>query len=103
MAQRTIAGVTVEVNEDGYLMNPSEWTREIAEELAKEEGIELTEKHFDVINFIRERQAQGITLTIRAVGKSGIVDIKGLYELFPAGPLKKSSKIAGIPKPASCV
>ncbi|MBT3303162.1 MAG: TusE/DsrC/DsvC family sulfur relay protein [Bacteroidetes bacterium] len=103
MATKTIAGVAVEVTEEGYLVNPSEWTKEIAAEIAKEEEIELTDKHFEVINFIRDRNAQGITLTIRAVGKSGIVDIKGLYELFPGGPLKKSSRIAGIPKPASCV
>ena len=46
---------------------------------------------------------KGEMLTIRRVGKSGIVDIKGLYKLFPGGPLKYSSKFAGIPKPASCV
>lgn len=103
MALKTIAGKEVEVNEDGYLVNSSDWTKEIAYEIAKEEEIELTDKHFEVIDFIRDKHAQGIVLTIRAVGKSGIVDIKGLYELFPAGPLKKSSRIAGIPKPASCV
>ena len=75
MAQKTIAGVAVEVNEDGYLMNPSEWTKEIAIEIAKEEEIELTDKHFEVIDFIRDKNAQGITLTIRAVGKSRIIRI----------------------------
>ena len=101
MSQKTIAGVNLEVTEDGYLEDPSQWNEEIAKEIAKEEGIELTDKHFEVIKFIRENADSG--LTIRKVGKSGIVDIKGLYQLFPGGPLKISSKIAGIPKPTSCV
>jgi tRNA 2-thiouridine synthesizing protein E len=101
MAQKTIAGVNLEVSEEGYLADPTQWTEEIAKEIAKEENIELTEKHFEVIKFIRENAEAG--LTIRKIGKSGIVDIKGFYELFPGGPLKISSKIAGIKKPASCV
>jgi tRNA 2-thiouridine synthesizing protein E len=103
MAQKTIAGKTIEVNDEGYLVNASEWTREIAAELAKEEGIELTDKHYEVLEFLRQASDKGETLTIRKVGKSGITDIKGLYQLFPGGPLKLSSKFAGIPKPASCV
>ncbi len=101
MAQKTIAGVNLEVTDEGFLVDSSQWTEEIAKELAKEEGIELTDKHFAVLNFIRENADAG--LTIRKVGKSGIVDIKGFYELFPGGPLKLSSKIAGIAKPTSCV
>lgn len=103
MAQKTIAGQSVEVNDEGYLLNTSQWNREIATEMAKEEGIVLTEKHFEVLEFLRDANAKGEMLTIRRVGKSGITDIKGLYELFPKGPLKLSSKFAGIPKPASCV
>ena len=101
MAQKTIAGINLEVTDEGFLVDSSQWTEEIAKELAKEEGIELTDKHFAVLNFIRENADAG--LTIRKVGKSGIVDIKGFYELFPGGPLKLSSKIAGIAKPTSCV
>jgi len=103
MAQKTIAGVSVEVNDDGYMIDASQWNKEIATELAKEEGIELTEKHFEVLEFLRNANEKGEMLTIRRVGKSGITDIKGLYQLFPGGPLKHSSKYAGIPKPASCV
>lgn len=103
MATKTIAGVSVDVNEEGYLNDPSQWTREIAAEIAKEENIELTDKHFEVLEFLRKEYESGAQLTIRKVGKSGITDIKGLYDLFPGGPLKKSSRIAGIPKPASCV
>lgn len=103
MATKNYAGVSVDVNEEGYLTDLSQWTREVAAELAKEENIELTDKHFEVLDFLRKEYETGGQLTIRKVGKSGIVDIKGLYDLFPGGPLKKSSRIAGIPKPASCV
>jgi tRNA 2-thiouridine synthesizing protein E len=103
MATKTIAGVEVNVSEEGYLEDMNQWNEEIAKEIASEVGIELTEKHFEVLNFLREKTEAGEALTIRKVGKSGITDIKGLYQLFPKGPLKFSSKIAGIPKPASCV
>ena len=103
MATKNIAGITVNINEEGYLTDPSEWTKEIAIEIAKEEGIELTDKHFEVLEYLRTEYEKESQLTIRRVGKSGIVDIKGLYDLFPGGPLKKSSRIAGISKPSSCV
>jgi TusE/DsrC/DsvC family sulfur relay protein len=103
MPQKTIAGQSVEVNDEGYMTDPSQWNREIAVALAKEEGIELGDKHFEVLEFLRNATEKGETLTIRRVGKSGITDIKGLYQLFPGGPLKLSSKYAGIPKPASCI
>lgn len=101
--EKTIAGVNVSVNEEGYLTNPEQWNDDIAKEIAQEEGIELTDKHFEVLNFLRDQFNAGEGLTIRKLGNSGITDIKGLYQLFPGGPLKKSSRIAGIPKPASCV
>jgi len=103
MSQKVIAGITVDVNEEGYLINPAQWAREIAKEIAKEEGISLSEKHFAILGFIRDRQAKGELLTIRSVGNSGITDIKGFYQLFPGAPMKKAAKIAGIQKPASCV
>ena len=103
MATKTIAGVNVEVSGEGYLDDPSQWTKEIGTEIAKEEGIELTDKHFELIDFIRNKVISGDALTIRGIGKSGIVDIKGFYQLFPGAPLKKATKISGVPKPASCI
>ena len=103
MAEKTLAGKAVEVTEEGYLVNREDWSKEVASELAKEDGIELTDKHFEVLDYLRKESAAGTSLSIRKVGKSGITDIKGLYQLFPGGPLKYSSKFAGIPKPASCV
>lgn len=103
MAEKVYAGKSVSVTDDGYLTDPNQWTKEIAIEIAKEEGIELTDKHFAVIEYIREKTLKGEALTIRTIGKSGLVDTKGFYELFPGAPLKKSSRIAGIAKPSSCV
>ncbi len=103
MAEKTIAGVQVNVSEDGYLDDMSQWNEDIAKEIASEIGIELTDKHFEVINYLREKTAAEEALSIRSVGKSGIVTVKDLYKLFPKGPLKFSSKIAGIPKPTSCI
>jgi tRNA 2-thiouridine synthesizing protein E len=103
MAQKIIAGISVDVNDEGYLTDRSQWTKEIAISIAKEEGIELTDKHFSLIDYLRDKQAKGESLTIRSVGTSGIIDIKGFYQLFPGAPMKKAAKIAGIPKPASCV
>ncbi|MEJ5316114.1 MAG: TusE/DsrC/DsvC family sulfur relay protein [Tenuifilum sp.] len=103
MAEKVYAGKSVSVTDDGYLTDPNQWTKEVAVEIAKEEGIELTDKHFAVIEFIREKTLKGEALTIRTIGKSGLVDTKGFYELFPGAPLKKASRIAGIAKPSSCV
>jgi tRNA 2-thiouridine synthesizing protein E len=103
MKEIEVAGNRIELTDEGFLTKPEQWNEEVARILAAEEGIELSDKHFEVLNYLRMEHNAGSTLTIRKVGKSGIVDIKGLYELFPGGPLKKSSKIAGIPKPSSCV
>ncbi len=103
MATVTLAGHPVEVNDEGYLQQPNQWNKDIAEAIAADLEISLSDKHYEVLHYLRDQYAAGVPLTIRKVGQSGITDIKGLYTLFPKGPLKFSSKIAGIPKPASCV
>ncbi|MBL7877576.1 MAG: TusE/DsrC/DsvC family sulfur relay protein [Cyclobacteriaceae bacterium] len=103
METLTYNGTQIEVNAEGYLKDMNQWTPELAHEMASKEGIELTEKHFEVLNWLRTKQAEGTALSIRKIGNSGLVDIKQFYALFPGGPLKISSKIAGIPKPASCI
>jgi len=103
MAQKTYAGVTVDLNEEGYFTNPSQWTKEIGIEIAKEEGIELTDKHFAIIEYLRNRFNSGEALSIRSINHSGVIDVKTFYQLFPGAPLKKATKIGGIPKPTSCV
>jgi dissimilatory sulfite reductase related protein len=99
----TVTTNAVEYTAEGYLKNMDQWTPELARELAAKENIVLTDKHFEVLNYLRAKQKEGAQLSLRKVGTSGIVDIKQLYQLFPGGPLKISSKLAGIPKPASCV
>jgi len=72
MAQKVYAGKTISVTDDGYLTDPNQWTKDIAVEIAKEEGIELTDKHFAVIEYIREKTLKGDALTIRTIGKSDV-------------------------------
>ncbi len=105
MATKVIAGKTVEVNEEGFLVNPSEWTKEIAVELAKEEGIaELTESHWKVIDFSRQSaETTGSAPTLRTISSGSGVNTKELFSLFPKGPAKKVAKIAGLGKPEGCV
>lgn len=103
MAQKTYSGVTVDVNDEGYFTTPSQWTKDIAVEIAREEGITLTDQHFAIIEFLRNRHLNGELLSIRSINHSGVLDVKTFYQLFPGAPLKKATKIAGIPKPASCI
>jgi TusE/DsrC/DsvC family sulfur relay protein len=98
-----IANKSIHVNEEGYLTDFKQWDKEVGKAIAAAEGVELTPRHFEVIEFLQEQHKKEVPLSIRKIGNSGVVDIKEFYALFPQGPLKKSSKIAGIPKPASCI
>jgi tRNA 2-thiouridine synthesizing protein E len=101
--EKVYAGKTVTVDAEGYLTDFSQWNKDIAMEIAKEEEVELTDKHFEVLAYLQDQHKKELALSIRTIGKSGVVDIKQFYELFPKGPLKISSKMAGIPKPKSCI
>ena len=101
--EKTIAGKTITVNEEGFLKDFSQWDEKVGEELAKEANLTLTPRHWEVIKYLQNEQQNQVALSIRRVGKSGVVDIKEFYQLFPNAPLKTSTKIAGIPKPASCI
>lgn len=103
MAVKMYNGKSVDVNEEGYLTDLTQWDKTVAEEIATEEGIEMNPRHWEVIDYLQDQYKQEVALSIRRIKKSGVVDIKEFYALFPGGPLKKSTKIAGIPKPASCV
>ena len=94
MAIRTIAGKTVQVNDEGFMTNPDEWTKEIAVELAKEEGIpELTPAHWKVIEFCRQDgAASGKAPTLRRITTMAGVSTKEMFALFPKGPAKKVSQ-----------
>jgi len=104
-------GKAYETDEEGYLLNLSDWNEDVAQFLAQEEKVELTPNHWEVINFLREyyteyQIAPAIRVLTKAIGKKLGPDKgnnKYLYELFPYGPAKQACKIAGLPKPTGCV
>jgi tRNA 2-thiouridine synthesizing protein E len=106
-------GKTYETDEDGYLIDIGSWTEDVAHFLADQEEIpELTEKHWQIINFLRDyyqeyQIAPMIKILIKEIMKqmnlSKRDSSKMLYELYPAGPAKQACKIAGLPKPTGCV
>jgi dissimilatory sulfite reductase related protein len=105
MTTAMIADIPVEVDAEGFMTHVDQWNEQIAEEIAHLSGIpELTERHWLVVRFMRERfLATGTAPTIRSLGKESGVPIKELYELFPKGPAKLAAKIGGIPKPRGCI
>jgi TusE/DsrC/DsvC family sulfur relay protein len=105
MPTKTLAGVDVNVNDEGFFVDPEQWTEAMVPELAAAEGIgALTEDHRRVVTFMRhEYFEKGTGPTVRVLGKTSGVSIKELYQLFPKGPAKIAAKIAGIPKPRGCI
>ncbi|MDD5175589.1 MAG: TusE/DsrC/DsvC family sulfur relay protein [Sterolibacterium sp.] len=106
-----VNGKTLETDEEGYLTTLDDWTEEVGNFLAKQENVELTPNHWEVINFLREyytefQIAPAVRVLTKSIGKKLGAD-KGnsqyLYELFPYGPAKQACKIAGLPKPTGCV
>jgi tRNA 2-thiouridine synthesizing protein E len=105
MPTKQIGAAVVNVDEEGFLADFSQWTREIAAAIAKEEGIaELTPAHWKVLEFMQKEFKEGGQVpSIRKLNKSGVISTKELYDLFPGGPAKKAAKIAGMKKPEGCV
>ncbi len=105
MSTATFAGVPVEVDAEGFMTNPDEWTPEIAEEIARQNGIDpLTERHWAVIDFCRrDNEAKGTPPTVRRITKQAGVPTKEMYQLFPKGPGILAAKISGLTKPKGCI
>lgn len=105
MPTKKIAGKEVQLNDEGYMTNPAEWTKEIAVEIAKEEGISpLTDAHWTVIEFCRKSaETSGAAPTLRTITTASGISTKDLFALFPKGPAKKVAKISGLGKPEGCV
>lgn len=102
--QKQIAGVTIDVTDEGFLTDRSQWNREVAAGLAQELGITLTDAHWKVLDFIeKDFQEKETVPGMRRMNKIGGIPTKELYALFPDGPIKKAALISGFPKPASCV
>ena len=106
-----INGKVLEVDEEGYLADLNTWEPDVATAMAKLDDTELSESHWEVINFLREyyeeyQIAPAVRVLTKAIGKKLGKDkgnSKYLYELFPYGPGKQACKYAGLPKPTGCV
>ena len=111
MCSIEVDGKQYKTDEEGYLLDLDAWDNNVAVAMAKKDECELTENHWEVINFLREyyeeyRIAPAVRILTRAVGKK-LGKEKGtsryLYELFPYGPAKQACKYAGLPKPTGCI
>ena len=106
-----VNGKSVAVDEEGYLEDRGDWNMDIAKAIAVEEGLEMSDSHWEVVNFLREyyeeyQIAPAVRVLTKSIGKKLGKDkgnSKYLYELFPYGPAKQACKIAGLPKPTGCV
>ena len=95
----------------GYLLHLSDWDEAVAEHIATLENISMTSNHWEVINFVRSfyqqyKTSPAIRMLVKAMKKQ-LGEDKGnskyLYKLFPKGPAKQATRIAGLPKPAKCI
>ncbi len=106
-----VNGTTYETDEEGYLVNLSDWNEDIGKAIAETENVEMSAGHWEVVNFLRDyyneyQIAPAVRVLTKAIGKQLGADkgnSKYLYELFPYGPAKQACKIAGLPKPTGCV
>ena len=104
MPTTTIDGHTIQVNDEGFLTDPTQWSETLAESLAAQIGLTLTEAHWEAIRFLRRDYAdQGETATLRRINVVGGIPTKSLFQLFPQKPAKKLAYVAGLPKPHGCV
>lgn len=105
MSHIDVKGKQIEIDEDGFLVDPDVWNEDIVHVFAKLEDVtELTEDHWKVINYLRDYYKQfGIAPMIRKLCKDTGFTLKQIYDLFPSGPAKGACKLAGLPKPTGCV
>ena len=103
--------VQIDTDAQGYLKNVDDWSEDLVTQLAAEEDIELSEAHWEVIRFVREfylefNTSPAVRMLVKAMSKQ-YGEEKGssryLYRLFPKGPAKQATKLAGLPKPVKCI
>ncbi|MDK9430464.1 TusE/DsrC/DsvC family sulfur relay protein [Gallibacterium anatis] len=111
MAQLEFNGKKIELDAQGYLLNSADWTPALAEVLAEREQLTLTKAHWEVIHFVRDfyqeyKTSPAIRMLVKAMAQK-LGEDKGnsryLQRLFPDGPAKQATKLAGLPKPAKCL
>lgn len=99
--------MSYETNENGYMLNPEQWTEDIGKEIADSEGLDLTDKHWDLINYLRDEYVnnggnqpndRNMVKAMKKKWDGEKVDSKTLYTLFPKQPSKQAGKIAGLPE-----
>ncbi len=93
-----------DIDSEGYLVEPADWTEDIAREFAREEDIDLTDAHWVAINFMRDYQAEHQTspdarFVIKHLTKTTGAGRNRLFELFPYGYVQQACKIAGMKRP----
>ncbi len=101
----------IDTDSQGYLLNINDWHKDLACIIAKEENIELTPAHWEVVNFVRDfyityktsPAIRALTKALKAEYGEEKANSRYLYRLFPKGPAKQATKIAGLPKPARCI
>ncbi len=105
MATLNLGGKDIDIDEDGFIQDPSVWDEAVAADLAKTEGVdELTDEHWVVVNYLREYYLEyEIAPMIRKLCRGTGFKLKKIYDLFPSGPAKGACKVAGLPKPTGCV
>lgn len=105
------AGRVIDTDAHGYLKNSQDWSEALAQLIAEREGIALSEAHWEVVHFVREfyqeyNTSPAIRMLVKAMAQK-YGEEKGnsryLYKLFPEGPAKQATKIAGLPKPVKCI
>ena len=105
MPMIALGGKQIDVDEDGFIQDPSLWDEAVAKDLAKTEGVEdMGEDHWKLVNYLRDYFLKfQIAPMIRKLCKETGFDLKKIYEMFPSGPAKGACKVAGLPKPTGCV
>jgi len=102
-----VDGKDVEITDSGFLVNLEDWNEGVAEVIAQQEGIELTEKHWDVIRYLRDEfinnngNLPNTRNMVKAMAKAWNdkkVSAKALYDLFPGNPSKQAGRIGGLPE-----
>ncbi len=103
MSNLNVSGKSIPLTDEGFLQNPNDWDKDVAEAIAKGEEISLTDKHWNVIELLQEKYKESGELpTLRRLSKDAGLKTKDMYDLFPQKPLIKAAKIAGLPKPTGC-
>ena len=105
MPKVLLGGIEIELDEGGFMQEPDQWSRALAEELAKSENAyPMNENHWKIVDYIRAYYLKfGVAPPMRMVVKKTGIELRQIYQLFPSGPAKGACRVAGLPKPTGCI